>query len=269
MDLLESHRHYLDQKLAQHDRDFLLTRSFVASGDRLYLSALHALRAELRGIIDTVRDPTVALNKIDWWRGEWQRLAEQRARHPVTLVLQQLLVEPPPPLSDVILLLAQACSTDSSWQSVADRIEYSRRFAAPFAALEAARVGAAPGTGLQRCWQDIELLALASDLGRWARSGRRALPSDLLAPQSMERRAEGQSVKSLEMAIRDLVAQTLEQVGLDYQGCGLRHAHIYRQVQLARLNWWHKNPETSAELSNLRRLWAAWRGARFARRNEL
>ena len=265
----ESHIDYLDQKLAEHDRDFLLTRSFVARQDRLFLSALHALRAELRAIVGSVRDPVVALNKINWWQSEWQRLAEQRARHPVTQVLQQLLTEPPPPMADATLVLAQVCSDTSAWESVADLIEFARRLAVPFAALEAASVGAEqPSSGLQRCWQDIELLAIVSDLGRWSRAGRRSLPLDLMRRHKVGQQFTGQTMESLETAFLDLIEQSLKMVGQDYPGCGPNHAHIYREVQVARLNWLGRNPGARGELSAVRRLWAAWRGARFARAGE-
>ena len=268
----ESNSDYLDQKLAEHDRDFLLTRSFVARRDRLFLSALHALRAELRAIVGSVRDPGVALNKINWWQHEWQRLAERRARHPVTRVLQQLLAEPPPPMADATLVLAQVCSNDNGWESVADLFEFARRLAAPFAALEAAGTGALqPSSGLQRCWHDIELMAIVSDLGRWSRAGRRSLPLDLMRRHKVGRQSSGPTMEALEMALLDLVEQALKIVGQDDKRCGPAHAHIYREVQLARLNWLGQNPGARGEPSAVRRLWAAWRGARLGRagdRNE-
>lgn len=266
--MLTSHSHYLDQKLEECDRDFLLTRNFIVRRDRLLLSALHALRAELRAIVLRVRDPGVALNKINWWHTEWQRLIEQRARHPVTLVLQQRLDEPPP-LTDVILLLAQVCTDDRSWQNVAEMVEFARRFSAPFAALEGASAGTQQADkDLQRCWRDIELMAIVSDVAHGSRTGDRSVPVDLLARHQVEQQSRSQGMESHQLTVRDMVEQTRAQIADGYSGCGLNHAHIYREVQMARLDSLGRNPGALGDISSLRRLWAAWRGARFARRGQ-
>jgi hypothetical protein len=253
----DGHDHYFNEKLSEQDPSFLLTRAFAAKKYRMLLTVLHTLRTELRTIVGSVRDPGVALNKIHWWQAEWQRLTEKRARHPVTKALQQLLSEKPPPLADATLALAQACSTDSPWENLQEITEYSSRLAEPFAALEADGTGdPVSNSELQRCWQDIELLATVSDLGRQSGFGGRSLPLDLLA-----RHQHGPPG----IALQDLIGQTLAQVNDGYKGCGFRHAHIYREVRLATMTWRYRKPGVTGELPAMRGLWAAWRGARFAR----
>jgi phytoene synthase len=57
------------------------------------LAALFALRAELQAIPDQVSDPGIARIKLDWWRGEVDRLFAGEPRHPLSEVLAPVVTE--------------------------------------------------------------------------------------------------------------------------------------------------------------------------------
>ncbi len=53
--------------------------------------ALYAFCREVDDVVDECSDPSLAANKLDWWRGEIDKLFQGKPDHPVTLALQTSL----------------------------------------------------------------------------------------------------------------------------------------------------------------------------------
>ncbi len=252
--MTESARQYVEQKLAAGDRDFLLTRVFAAADQRRALSALYALRAELRGIPLEVRDPGVALTKIGWWHEEWNRLRAGRARHPVTRELQAAALAPP--ALETALAATAALVQTPSVDSLDEVDERVAALARPLAELEA-QLGDKPPP--LEDWQRIVWVGLLEDLTRLAAAGRAPVPLDLLAAEQIPRDGLAAAPGALDRLVRALAAELSSTAGPPRT-----HAGIYRAVQelkLARYRHGNRSPPPG-----LGRLWAAWRAARALRR---
>lgn len=96
---------YCSQKVAPAGSDLYYALLFVPEAQRAALTALHAFRAEVRGVIEECTDPGVARLKLQWWREEAARIARQEAQQPVAKALQALPGHEPPghePLTEII-----------------------------------------------------------------------------------------------------------------------------------------------------------------------
>lgn len=252
--MTESSRLYVEDKLAARDPDFLLTRIFAPAEHRRALSALHALRAELRAIPLTVSDPGVALVKLGWWREEWARLAAGQPRHPVTVELAAGVATPPS--LDGALAATMSLIEAPSVESVAQLERTIRALAEPLAALEA---GLGGGAAPKEDWVRIQWIGLLEDLGALAAAGRAPIPLELLAARQIPRDRLAADARSLARVTAALAAGL---TGSPERPSG--HAGIYRAVaelKLARYRLGRRTPPGAG-----RRLWAAWRAARAVRR---
>lgn len=78
------------------------------------LAALFAWRAELRAILHQVSDPGVARIKLDWWRGELERIFADEPRHPLGRVLAPVVAEQRLPRQPFVGIIA---SVESALQN--------------------------------------------------------------------------------------------------------------------------------------------------------
>ncbi len=82
---------YCQQKTAQSGSSFYYSFLFLSEQQRQAITALYAFCREVDDIVDTVVEPTIAANKLDWWRGEIKQLYKQQASHPITQALTAAL----------------------------------------------------------------------------------------------------------------------------------------------------------------------------------
>ncbi len=252
--MTESSRLYVEDKLAERDPDFLLTRIFAPAQQRRALSALHALRAELRAIPLEVSDPGVALAKLGWWQQEWERLMAGQARHPVTLEFAYAGVAAPPLAA---ALAGPAALIESpSVESVAQVERLIRALAEPLAELEGSLSG---GEAPLEDWVRIQWIGLLEDLGALASAGRAPVPLELLASCQLSRDGLAADAAALGRVVEALAAGLAAPAG---RPSG--HAGIYRAVQELKLTRYRRGERSPP--GGVRRLWAAWRGAHAVRR---
>jgi phytoene synthase len=259
---------YLEEKLAHHDPDFQLTSRFVAPAFRKHLAAIHAFRAELRGLLCNVSDPGVALAKLAWWQEEWVRFVAGEPRHPVTRTLALETLSPgnqglPTGLIECLAELSQLLN-GRCWETVDELLDSARLLAAPLAGLDC-QAGA--NGDLDSMWSDIQLLGLVQDLPGCWRRGHAIVPLDLSARLQIDRTTlrndaplAARMVSELAGAVSDRLAPI---------GSSDRHTTIYHAVCRARLLGLMQarvgRRGIVAGPGPLRRLIIAWRTARRIR----
>lgn len=251
---------------------------------RRVLTAVQAFCIESTRIIDECRDSSVARTKLDWWRGELDRLFADEPRHPVTRALQPRLVTFNLPeeyfreiLDGVEMDLDYDAYPDFAALSlyvhrrgsvlallVAEILDYRDRRATPRFAHEAGAM--------------LLLLELLCDVRQHAQHGRFYLPEeemerygvhpgDLLAAQTTDR-------------VRQLFALQAERIGEYYRRASDFLPDVDRCTQsplLIRLELamallaeiaedGYRLLEQRIHLTPLRKLWLAWRLRRREKR---
>lgn len=269
------------RKLACAPADLRFAVLFAPRAQRSVLTALFALYLEIREILRECSDAEVARAKLGWWREEIARLTEHRARHPLTIRLDQQVrdaVLPTEPLYEII----ESVATDINATPLHDfddvekycdqrggaLTELAAALAGPRtpATLEAARL-------LGRSWQlaDIVLHGLA-----YAEHGRIYFASDDLRKHGIDRHVSGAShslagvralLEDYAGRARALHATALAQTGVVWSDLGvglvlggLAYARLKKFAQTG-----YREAAAPVELRPFAQLWTAWRSARRAR----
>jgi phytoene synthase len=164
------------------------------------LAALFALRAELQAIPDQVSDPGIARIKLDWWRGEVDRLFAGEPRHPLSELLAPVVTEqalPLSPFNELIEAVERILRADrhpslqaqreSDEQDLGALFELIARCEGTHAEAPAQAQAQAPAqaqgqlTTVRRAGGWCAQVRRIRDAGLLLRRGREVLPSDQLA----------------------------------------------------------------------------------------
>ena len=78
---------YCQQKAAASGSSFYYSFLFLPPARRRGITALYAFCREVDDAVDEPGDPVVARARLDWWRGETERLFAGAPQHPVTRAL--------------------------------------------------------------------------------------------------------------------------------------------------------------------------------------
>ncbi len=82
---------YCRQQAAQSGSSFYYSFLFLPPAQRDAIMALYAFCRAVDDVVDNVQDPSVAASKLNWWRGEIDRMyaadAKTPATHPICLAL--------------------------------------------------------------------------------------------------------------------------------------------------------------------------------------
>src|SRR5690606_586204 len=79
---------YCQEKAARSGSSFYYSFLFLPAQRRRAITALYAYCREVDDVVDDIPDADVASRKLDWWRGEVDRLFTGDPQHPVTRALQ-------------------------------------------------------------------------------------------------------------------------------------------------------------------------------------
>lgn len=79
---------YCEDKTAASGSSFTASFRFLAPERRAAITAFYAFCREVDDVVDECREPAVAHAKLDWWRGELDRLYAGTPGHPVTQALK-------------------------------------------------------------------------------------------------------------------------------------------------------------------------------------
>lgn len=84
---------YCQDRAARSGSSFYYSFLFLAPQRRRAITALYAFCREIDDIVDESTDAGLARTRLDWWRGETDRMFEGNAQHPVTRALSPHLQE--------------------------------------------------------------------------------------------------------------------------------------------------------------------------------
>ena len=88
-----SPQEYCLQKTKESHSSFLFAFIFLNQKKRNALTALYAFCREVDDIVDEHIDYRIGKSKLDWWRGEIDRLYNKVPKHPVTKALRPFISE--------------------------------------------------------------------------------------------------------------------------------------------------------------------------------
>lgn len=83
-----SPQEYCQEKAAASGSSFYYSFLFLPTERRRAITALYAFCREVDDTVDECTDPTIARNKLAWWRKEVQAMVDGTPTHPVTQALQ-------------------------------------------------------------------------------------------------------------------------------------------------------------------------------------
>ena len=78
---------YCQTRAAASGSSFYYSFIFLPLEKRRAITAFYALCRELDDVVDECQDAGIAATKLDWWRGELERMALGTAQHPATRAL--------------------------------------------------------------------------------------------------------------------------------------------------------------------------------------
>lgn len=82
---------YCQEKTQQSGSSFYYSFLFLNDVQRQAMTALYAFCREVDDVVDECSEPSVAANKLNWWREEIHALFHESPTHPVTIALKTSL----------------------------------------------------------------------------------------------------------------------------------------------------------------------------------
>jgi phytoene synthase len=249
---------------------------FAPPAQQASLTALFALQAEIQSAAQTPGDHGVAHTRLDWWRGEIERLAAGAPVHPISRELAAHQQVDFAPLGQLV--------TDAQWELARLTLETAEEFQAAcwrshgvvqWIGMQLAGVSAGDAEPFARdlgvaLALERTLLALRSAVTR----GSVRLPLAELNERgiTLEDLREKQPPAPLAAYVEEVCEQTSQRLrsGIEALQAPLRsalRAHIVlaglSRAQLGRIARAARRAEDfQQESSALQRLWTAWRAAR-------
>ncbi len=267
---------YCQARAAQSGSSFYYSFLFLAPERRRAITALYALCRELDDTVDEVSEAELARTRLDWWRGEIDRMFAGQPQHPVTRALAPHL-ESCAIRRHPLVEIVDGMQMDLEQHRYVDfeglRL-YCHRVAGVVGTLAAGIFGATRASTLAYAEQlglAFQLTNIIRDVGEDARRGRVYLPIDelrrfevpvheILAARSSERfvalmRFQAERAREY---YRHAFA-LLEAPERRAQRPGLVMAAIYARLldEIERDGFRVLTHRTS--LTPLRKLWLAWR----------
>ncbi|MCK6426376.1 MAG: presqualene diphosphate synthase HpnD [Burkholderiaceae bacterium] len=272
---------YVQEKAAASGSSFYYAFLFLPPPRRAAITAFYAFCREVDDVVDEVSDPTVAAQKLAWWRAEVQRSFAGDPQHPVTQALLPHTAEygiTPAHLLAVI----EGCEMDLSQSRYLDYIGLQRYChlvagivgevaANIFGRSEDATVAYAHRMGLA-----FQLTNIIRDVGDDARRGRIYLPIDELkrfdvkAHEIMNRGYSERFTALMRFQVErahrsyDEALALLPEADRRAQKPGLMMANIYRTLLREIEAGGYQVLHQRISLTPVRKLWIAmrtnWRG---------
>ena len=272
---------YVQDKAAASGSSFYYAFLFLPPPRRAAITAFYAFCREVDDVVDEVSDPSVAANKLAWWRGEVQRAFAGSPQHPVTQALM-------PHCADYgitaghLLAVIEGCEMDLSQSRYLDYIGLQRYChlvagivgevaASIFGRTQDATVAYAHRMGLA-----FQLTNIIRDVGDDARRGRIYLPInelqrfDVKAHEILNRVYSERFTALMRFQIErahqtyDEALALLPEADRRAQKPGLMMANIYRTLLREIEAGGYQVLHQRISLTPLRKLWIAmrtnWRG---------
>jgi phytoene synthase len=276
---------YVQDKAARSGSSFYYAFRFLPPPRRAAITAFYAFCREVDDVVDEMRDPSVAQQKLQWWRLEVHKAFEGQPSHPVTQALLPLAPEhqiEPAHLQAVI----DGCQVDLEQTRFLDfpaLQRYCHLVAGVVGEVAANIFGRSQPQTLEYAHKlglAMQLTNIIRDVGDDARRGRIYLPVselqrfDVKASEILERREPWGYSERFDALMRFQAARAhtlyeeamalLPEADRVAQKPGLMMANIYRTLlrEIERQGFKVLHQRTS--LTPVRKLWIAtrthWRG---------
>ncbi|MDN0076172.1 presqualene diphosphate synthase HpnD [Crenobacter sp. SG2303] len=268
---------YCEDKAAQSGSSFYYSFRFLKEEQRRAITALYAFCREVDDVVDECHDPNVAAAKLEWWRGEVDKLYFGTPEHPVTRALKPHVAAfdlPQAWFAEIIDGMAMDLEF-ARYERYADLQLYCHRVAGVVGQLSAQIFGYTDRATLKYAHElgiAFQLTNIIRDVGEDARRGRIYLPVEDLQRFNVPA-ADIQAYKETE-AFGQMMAFQIERAEQHYrqawellpaadrkaQRVGLAMAAIYRAT-LAEIkrDGAAKVLNQRLSLTPVRKLWLAWK----------
>ena len=176
---------YVQDKAARSGSSFYYAFKFLPPRRRAAITAFYAFCREVDDVVDETSDPTVAAQKLAWWRREVAEAFAGRPSHPVTQALMPLTAEHQIEASQLDQVI-DGCEMDLQQTRYLDHAALSRYchlvagVVGEVAANIFGRTQAQTIEYAHRLGQAMQLTNIIRDVGDDARRGRLYLPMDEL-----------------------------------------------------------------------------------------
>jgi phytoene synthase len=272
---------YVQDKAAASGSSFYYAFLFLPPPRRAAITAFYAFCREVDDVVDEVSDPSVAANKLAWWRSEVQRAFAGTPQHPV---MQALM----PHCADYgitaahLLAVIEGCEMDLSQSRYLDFIGLQRYchlvagIVGEVAANIFGRTQDATVAYAHRMGQAFQLTNIIRDVGDDARRGRIYLPInelqrfDVKAHEILNRVYSERFSALMRFQVErahqtyDEALALLPEADRRAQKPGLMMANIYRTLLREIEAGGYQVLHQRISLTPLRKLWIAmrtnWRG---------
>ena len=267
---------YVQDKAAASGSSFYYAFLFLPNERRAAITAFYAFCREVDDVVDEVNDPSVANQKLLWWRQEVLRAYAGKPQHPVMQALMPLVssfdIE-----SQALLSIIDGCEMDLTQTRYLDYPGLSRycHLVAGVVGEVSARIfgqtDAATTAYAHKLGQAFQLTNIIRDVGEDAMRGRIYLPVnelqqfDVKAHEILHRMHSDRFVALMRFqtqrahALYDEALALLPAADWRAQKPGLMMASIYRtllrEIESRQFPVLHER----VALTPLRKLWLAWK----------
>ncbi|MDP2007518.1 MAG: presqualene diphosphate synthase HpnD [Rubrivivax sp.] len=271
---------YVQDKAANSGSSFYYAFLFLPPPRRAAITAFYAFCREVDDVVDEVGDPTVAAQKLQWWRTEVASAFDGKPTHPVMQALMPLTAEFQIEAAHLLAVI-EGCQTDLEQTRFLDFPALQRYchlvagVVGEVAANIFGRTDAATVQYAHRLGQAMQLTNIIRDVGDDARRGRIYLPVselqqfDVKAHELLKREAPwGYSPRFTALmrfqaerahATYDAALQLLPAADRAAQKPGLMMANIYRTLLREIESQGFQVLHQRTSLTPLRKLWIATR----------
>jgi phytoene synthase len=224
------------------------------------LTSLFVIETEIRASIHAAHE--VAHTRLQWWRGEIDRLVNRNAQHPATKVLQSSLPNADFAILHELIVAADMDMARMTYNNAAELNAYLERSGGVVLQIAAQR----DDQDVRKAGALIRRVETLRDLSLDARAGRIYWPLDELDARKIELdQLRGERSSD---AVRALIAAEVARLHSEFGALNttLRpvrvltelHAKLLRRIERAN----HDVFTQRHELGPLEKVWTAWRAAR-------
>ena len=271
---------YVQDKAAKSGSSFYYAFLFLPAPRRAAITAFYAFCREVDDVVDEMADPSVAANKLQWWRGEVAHAFAGSPSHPVMKALMPLAAAHGIEATHLQSVI-EGCQIDleqTRFLDFAALQRYCHLVAGVVGEVAANIFGRTDPATVQyahRLGQAMQLTNIIRDVGDDARRGRIYLPVselqrfDVKAHELLKRDAPWGYSERFNALMRfqaqrahaeyDAALALLPRADRQAQKPGLMMAHIYRtllrEIEAQRFQVLHQR----TSLTPLRKLWIATR----------
>jgi len=274
---------YCQDKAAKSGSSFYYSFLFLPAMQKQAIIALYAFCREVDDVVDECSDPSLASNKLDWWRSEINNLFDGKPNHPVTQALKTSIENYNLP-QEYFVEIIDGMSMDLeqfTYASFKDLSLYCYRVASVVGLMAAEIFGYQDRQTLKyahNLGMAFQLTNILRDVAEDAARGRIYIPQDELkqfnvSQEDILNHHMTDNARQL-MAFQAQRANDYYQKAFDLlpesdrysQRCGIIMSAIYQATLKEIENDHYRVLDQRISLTPLRKLWIAWRTARLEKR---